>query len=88
VIYADILISWFLAAVLKIYTQHFTRRLHFTQQNICIQYFALIVKKLWSSFHVFQPNAAKVIIKKFSYPKGVLDFKSASFASHAFFLNT
>jgi hypothetical protein len=32
VIYADILISWFLAAVLEIYTQHFTRRLHFTQQ--------------------------------------------------------
>jgi hypothetical protein len=28
----DILISWFLAAVLEIYTQHFTRRLHFTQQ--------------------------------------------------------
>jgi hypothetical protein len=33
VIYADILISWFLAAVLEIYTQHFTRRLHFTQQS-------------------------------------------------------
>jgi hypothetical protein len=32
VIYADILISWFLAAVLEIYTQHFTRRLHFSQQ--------------------------------------------------------
>jgi hypothetical protein len=32
VIYADILISWFLAAVLEIYTQHFTRCLHFTQQ--------------------------------------------------------
>ena len=35
-IYADILISWFLAAVLEIYTQHFTRRLHFTQQ--CCKY--------------------------------------------------
>jgi hypothetical protein len=34
VIYADILISWFLAAVLEIYTQHFTRRLHFTQQQL------------------------------------------------------
>jgi hypothetical protein len=34
VIYADILISWFLAAVLEIYTQHFTRRLHFTQQSL------------------------------------------------------
>jgi hypothetical protein len=33
VIYADILISWFLAAVLEIYTQHFTRRLHFTQHS-------------------------------------------------------
>jgi hypothetical protein len=33
VIYADILISWFLATVLEIYTQHFTRRLHFTQQS-------------------------------------------------------
>jgi len=33
VIYADILISWFLAAVLEIYTQHFTRRLHFTQHK-------------------------------------------------------
>jgi hypothetical protein len=42
----------------------------------------------WPSFHVFQPNAAKVIIKKFSYPKGVLDFKSASFASHAFSMKT
>jgi hypothetical protein len=34
VIYADILISWFLAAMLEIYTQHFTRRLHFTQQSL------------------------------------------------------
>jgi hypothetical protein len=34
VIYADILISWFLAAVLEIYTQHFTCRLHFAQQYI------------------------------------------------------
>ncbi len=32
VIYADILISCSLAAVLEIYTQHFTRRLHFAQQ--------------------------------------------------------
>jgi hypothetical protein len=33
VIYADILISCSLAAVLEIYTQHFTRRLHFAQQS-------------------------------------------------------
>jgi hypothetical protein len=39
VIYADILISWFLAAVLEIYTQHFTRRLHFTQQPCIISIF-------------------------------------------------
>jgi hypothetical protein len=37
VIYADILISCSLAAVLEIYTQHFTRRLHFAQQHYIFQ---------------------------------------------------
>jgi len=45
VIYADILTSWFFDAVLEIYTQQFTRCLHFTQQYsiyIYLGYFVVV----------------------------------------------
>jgi hypothetical protein len=54
VIYADILISCSLAAVLEIYTQHFTRRLHFAQQYASkLNFYANSRHGLWNQFMGF-----------------------------------
>ncbi len=80
-IYADILISWFLAAVLEIYTQHFTRRLHFTQQWVL---FRKYIKSLVPLGQLFSAWLHKVGKLYFKVPKSEIGKFLSSFRYHKY----